>query len=519
MCVSQWDPKECAGKTWTVNVMPESEYYSGTFRLWIDRPDKASFSIGFSPLETMAEGWNEVHYAPSTESSLRVSSTYIQDEIVAIEQDGVPVEVQPYSTELTLSEGTEIKVTTIYPEGDAKVKISFVNPDTESFISAMYVNDEEVSSSVYLAEDYELPIGTKMKFVYHYSLYKSEGTCAVNGVSGVPPVEYRLLADAELVYDVEKYRTLTKKINVSGGADHIQVTYRGETVALVDGENELTYQENYTTLGIEVAEGWKLASVTQGDADMLPEIALWNAFSLTEQGDVEIVVEEDLPDVEDVVYIDEDINLTDHMFTMAGASGFPMPVNKGYNHITGFSRDLPLSFFWYTMEGESSLYLNDEAQALTPSGGVYDVEVPIVNGDVVRIYVKETPAPCRLSIIDNTSAQVTAVRDYVKPVDFSSSLSVLPCTRIDFESVDGKEFFIKVCDLDTEKVTSKTVFINGDTDIVLTSVDNSVDGILTDSDGESAVYSLQGIKVGISSDMSGLPAGVYIVNGRKFTVR
>ena len=206
--------------------MPESEYYSGTFGLWIDRPDKASFSIGFRPLETMAEGWNEVHYAPSTESSLRVSSTYIQDEIVAIQQAGVPVEVQPYSTELTLSEG-----------------------------------------------------------------------------------------------------------------------------------------------------------------------------------------------------------------------------------------------------------------------------------------------------IDNTSAQVTAVRDYVKPVDFSSSLSVLPCTRIDFESVDGKEFFIKVCDLDTEKVTSKTVFINGDTDIVLTSVDNSVDGILTDSDGESAVYSLQGIKVGISSDMSGLPAGVYIVNGRKFTVR
>lgn len=76
-----------------------------------------------------------------------------------------------------------------------------------------------------------------------------------------------------------------------------------------------------------------------------------------------------------------------------------------------------------------------------------------------------------------------------------------------------------MCDLDTEKVTSKTVFINGDTDIVLTSVDNSVDGILTDSDGESAVYRLQGIKVGISSDMSGLPTGVYIVNGRKVTVR
>lgn len=131
----------------------------------------------------------------------------------------MPVEGPPYSTELTLSEGTEIKVTTIYPEGDAKVKISFVNPDTESFISAMYVNDEEVSSSVYLAEDYELPIGTKMKFVYDYSLYKSEGTCAVNGVSGVPPVEYRLLADAELVYDVEKYRTLTKNINVSSGAE------------------------------------------------------------------------------------------------------------------------------------------------------------------------------------------------------------------------------------------------------------------------------------------------------------
>ena len=121
------------------------------------------------------------------------------DEIVAIEQDGVSVTPDPNYNQLPLKEGTEIKVTTIYPEGKAKLKISFAAPGCESFISNLSVNGVTIPSKLYLHDDYEVPIGTNLIFTFNMDEYKSDGTCTING----DQVNHGL---RDAIQSVERYR-------------------------------------------------------------------------------------------------------------------------------------------------------------------------------------------------------------------------------------------------------------------------------------------------------------------------
>lgn len=507
--------EECAGKTWSVAVAPESEYYSGKFRLWVDRPEKVNFSIGINrSITNLVSGWNDVFFAPADEKYINIYPVNIMDEIVAIEQDGVSITPDPNYNQLPLKEGTEIKVTTIYPEGKAKLKISFATPGCESFISNLSVNGVTIPSKLYLQDDYEVSIGTNLIFTFNMDEYKSDGTCTINGdqINHGSAMQYRVLKDTEIIFDPEHYRTLTKNINVVGGASNISVTYRAMPVELHDGDNVFSFQENFTTLNIIANPGWRLASVTQGGED----VELWfGAMTLTEEGDLKIVVEEDIPDVEYVLYIDETVNLQDHMFMMANAAGYPVEVSAGYSHVKGFTRDLPLSFFWFITEGKSELYVNDEIAEIAESGGVYSFQQPINDGDVIRIYIKETPARNTVTFDNTSTVGVSAVRDYVKAFEPSGKIEVFPATLMEFNAPEGKKFKIGIDGQPLEEVSYKAVTVNATTHITLT--DAEQDGIVDIETGavNATIYNLQGIIVGTGDDFDRLPAGIYIVNGKK----
>ena len=71
---------------------------------------------------------------------------------------------------------------------------------------------------------------------------------------------------------------------------------------------------------------------------------------------------------------------------------------------------------------------------------------------------------------------------------------------------------------------SETTAINGDITVSVTvNVVTGIDGVTNDdSTVRGAVYNLQGVRVAESSDaetLRRLPAGVYVVRGKKFVVR
>jgi spore germination protein GerM len=62
-----------------------------------------------------------------------------------------------------------------------------------------------------------------------------------------------------------------------------------------------------------------------------------------------------------------------------------------------------------------------------------------------------------------------------------------------------------------------TTTINAATTIALTATTNGIEEIGVDNNAETIIYNLQGIR--INSQIENLPAGFYIVNGKKIIIK
>ena len=99
------------------------------------------------------------------------------------------------------------------------------------------------------------------------------------------------------------------------------------------------------------------------------------------------------------------------------------------------------------------------------------------------------------------------------PTEFSD-ITVLAGTQFNF-GIKEDETLIKVTangEVVAENTGSASFSVTGDTNFII-DVTSGIASINADNNGEKTVYNLQGIRV--NGDYNTLPAGLYIVNGKK----
>ena len=91
--------------------------------------------------------------------------------------------------------------------------------------------------------------------------------------------------------------------------------------------------------------------------------------------------------------------------------------------------------------------------------------------------------------------------------------TISPVSRAD------KEIVVKVNDEEIKPVDGVFTFeTKADTRVSVTAM-SGIGDVITDTTGNADVYNLQGIRVASAADMSSLPAGIYIVNGKKTVIK
>lgn len=504
------------GKTIHVDVMTEEERYPLSCTLTVDNPAKVCVYMqnSFRNL-TLVEGTQTVRFNDE-DNMMGISPASYGEPLYQVTQNSTALtEGPPFF--LTLADGDNIDIKAEYPDINYNLRFEFVNAGTESVINKFWVATEEIADMTpyFSAEGVDVKWNTQIQFSLDNNLYK------VNGVemNGEPLTFYTFRIDKPTVItiDARLWEHPTKKVYIEG-AENMALyngysAWGGIPMEIHDGLNEIVYAEDYSNYCVLPLRDCYLTELRVGDTDLLPT---WNAsncyFDFAMEGDVHIKAERYVFDKEMVLYID-DIAAANFGFSFADNTFQPLEVVSGYNRVPYYDLITPFTLNALPTESFPIMFRNDE---VFDEGKMNDYMWTFTpaDGDVYKLFIAEQPEKFDFTVSKEENADVTVTRDLIVPVtDFTSPLSLLPGTQIDVVAAEGKTFMVSLNDEAPVEMSKYTTVANGTGKLVISAV-SGIEDVAADS-ADAPVYNLTGLHVGVRSDLPTLPAGVYIIAGRK----
>lgn len=422
--------------------------------------------------------------------------------------------------------------------------------DHDKFVTELYgsqVTLDSDSTQFYMKDEQDVD---SIKF-YGVGNYRVDAVL-VNGVraEGVDGV-FGFKPKNLTVYEVlVSYVPANFTINVNDAA-HLMfggAIYGDELIALEDGENQIDLN-NYTEQSEELLilapvrdTQYRFASLKYNGKEFITSDDVEQSYGFSFMPKVGDVIDVEIIKVprnnEALVYVcglDSVIN-----FYIADVIGenkmIDKVVDKAYNVVNFNKYDLPMLVCWDKLLGENTApyaYINDESIEFQRGA-----DLSVANGDIVKIFfANEAPQALNLkfNVIGSENSPVVVV-DSIVTVNFAAeaapaaiaakeaaqgtlfSKTVLPGTMMQF-SAPGSDTYndIVVNGEKIENAESGIYKYTVDADMTIDIYANdakyettAISGISTEA-GATVIYNLQGIKV----NGDNLPAGVYIINGKK----
>ncbi|MDE6296527.1 MAG: hypothetical protein K2L89_01660 [Muribaculaceae bacterium] len=457
--------------------------------------------------------------------------------------------------EYTPNNGDEVVIYTDRPETHAKIKVSFTGEGVDkNIVNSVQYDGEDVEESTWTSADgWDVVAGKQLQIKLN-----SEGfvnlSCSVNNISQSLGSSY---SDnlRTLNYSVENEdETNAKEINVVISArkekdysvtlicDHPEaVTVMNESrVAFnfTSSPTVISVPEGAAQISIRPNNGWKVDGISVEED---PDAANKFVYGLYEvPGDCHITINvTNLAEQRTktaVVYVDETVaNPTYLSFKFQDAS--EQTIVPGYNFVKYCDEDLPFSFGYYA--GGSAVFVVNDV-IITGSTNPCAETIDFEDGGVIK-YFNNTPVPNVVSydLSDEIKDIVEIWHDHQTKIDFSSATeyACYPGTMLHIKPVSAPAnahiraaaevpFEVAVNDEkltpDSDGVYSYKVS-DGEVNIkVAKQITTGVESIEADNCESAVVYNLQGIAVNKNAsakDLKTLPAGVYVINGKKVVVK
>lgn len=448
----------------------------------------------------------------------------------AVTVNGTAIENPGSSCNIPLVDGNVIEVTTKYPEVSCTVKITLVNEGTESCITRVTVDDEEITPEVYLSENFSVNCGQSLSIQFDNQAYNVKSV-EYNGesVDSWGLTQY-IINDSEIKIDAEKYPTIQKTIEVEGA--EFMTFSKGwgwndnSDIAMTDGINIFEYIDNEEERRVSVKPnfGCYIVELKDGDRNLMEEGWSKNnsSFLLSPEGTLTIKAAKIVKDKTMVVYVDALQQDEEHNYGFSFFNGEyyyytnDPSFHAGYNIIEFYDGDGLFGTSWGNAYAKDNFYINGVKQESWY--GYYYNELTINDGDVLKFYLSADPVNCELSFDNQCEKQVPVVkRDMIVPVDdLASSYTVFGGTHVSVDAPEGQTINVQVGDQPESDAAHHEFFVNGDTKVTIKDgITDSVGNVAVDAVESTDVYNLQGVKVADKADMSRLPKGIYIIGGRK----
>ncbi|MCH5306786.1 MAG: hypothetical protein J1E37_01800 [Prevotella sp.] len=517
--IETYNPDEARTASMTVKVNGSAD------NVVLSRSDYTTVTLN-------SDGETTVKFDPENETEFSISSQNYSKPLYQVKQNGEIVEANYGSYYVTVKDGDYLEITPDFPDVDVPVTFTFTNEGTEDAISSVAVNNQydidwkqndfsvKLGSSIYVRlnnDDYDITewkVNDEIQSPYSYSYNAT--------ITSEEPLNFTITATKKapknitvhcdeyeniIVYalnqywmDIESYELTEKdsQIEIPAGASYVQIKpVEDWMISYIEDANGTEYSaDSYipASAGLELFVGAKALerdrnlTVYVGDKD-----DDWAYRTVT------------------LSYGNDDLEKAYTNYNEL------LPI--GYTIIPFGAFDCPLYIFGTTEPNYSNaiIYLNDELCPFNQNTYRYEgLDDELQDGDVLKMFAAE-PETYTVTYAIDDDANVEVIHDHTRTIANPTEHSVLEGTEVWIKAEATEDITVTVGE---EEITAEdgvyTITVNANTTVKITV--NNLTGIQNVEKNDVSnvdVYNLQGIRVGRMSDASRLPAGVYIINGKK----
>lgn len=330
--------------------------------------------------------------------------------------------------------------------------------------------------------------------------------------------------DHKITIKGHKYATFTAKFNITG-AEGFEASLGRTKIPFTDGENNPVFSEKNKYVTFSLVEGYYFSEFTDGTTDYL-ESSDYKYYGkiyldMAEGQEYTIVAQKIRRDDSIVLYMDDFSNLEFSYFSVKFENYTPAEeIKAGYNTLNFRPEDGEFSVYASGSYDGFYAYKNGEAMDLSAR---YLEDSSVANGDVYKVFFVNDPGTHEVTFdVTGDALDGYAVKhDLIADTDCSAPVKAAGPTVFTISPVSraDKEIVVKVNDEEIKPVDGVFTFeTKADTRVSVTAM-SGIGDVITDTTGNADVYNLQGIRVASAADMSSLPAGIYIVNGKKTVIK
>lgn len=528
------------GETWTVTSANADDLRDGSCKIYVDDASKVRVqrSNTYTDVALTSGDWTEVRYIKASELPLTIGSTDYNTPLYQVTVNGEPVKAEGSAWRISPEDNDEVRITANFPEESVPVKFTYIDDEAKGFITSVQVDNADVTD--YNDDGFQVLLGKKIRIngdVQNYKLNQFTVNGANTNFYGY--YEFTVTEATTIYVDAREYGKVNATINVDN-AENITVYegyyYNNKVIQLTNGENPIELSETNTLIQIKPNSGCFITSVSSivndsDDSDDSDEptnyTADWDgAYTVTvTEGMVLTVVTGKIErDLTAVVYVD-DLTQAPYGNALTRPDRSNIELANGYNVVDFYSGDNPFMLSFY---GASTTYAykNGEEYAPQYSGGT-SYELNLEDGDIIKVFLAGSPSTYNVTFdVTGDAENVTVISDKIKEVEnWSKGFATLQDTEVSIKAADGYNLTVSVngTAVTTDEDGVFTFNVTEDTNVTLTVTSTSgIKDLRTDRAVNTNVYNLQGVLVvknATDVEIDRLPAGIYIINGKKTVKR
>ncbi len=507
-------------QTFTITSVDEAEIRTASFTVVVDGSYGQVQIVRNADQHNISLAGNStvVNFDPDSETSYTFSHMVYGKSLYAVTVDGDPALAQGTSWKVNVHDGSVVNVTTDFPDVDVPVNFSFTNEGTEDVIRSVLVNG--IYTSSWNSPDFTVKMGATLNIEVNNTDYDIT-SATLNGqsiqsnyfqctVTSADPLNFVYTATKKQPYSVTIETDCPEGLVIYNGygtyGTLIPAEFNTDGIAIV----EIPQSDPY--IYIAGADGYVIAAIEAGSEIYQPGNAIYVS------SDMELYVSAE-PLVRDrtlTLYVQPGSwnyrNFSTAFGTALSQSYQDSLLPTGYNTIMFGRYDFP---FYVTGYPALYAYHNGEEIALQyGSGYVYTA----ADGDVIKMFYQE-PSTYSVTYDIDPDIAVEVRHDRTLLIENPSGHTVVGPTEVHIIPAEAasrqanSKIFVKVNGVPVAPEDGKYVtMVTSDTYIsVEPDMSSAIESVTAPDAEDATIYNLQGIPV----DNSTLPAGIYIVNGKK----
>ncbi len=494
----------------------------------VDDASKVNMSYYSGTKIELVNGANTIKFNPNNETPFQISHASYGESLYQVALNNV-VQTDSYGRYVvSVADGDVLDIKSDFPDEPTTITFSYGDNEAE-VLGCLSVKVDGEAVEDFDGKTLTAKLGQKITIEGDVNLYNFNYSIYVDGASVYFSGNYEFTAtktEYAISIDATKYTTFNvyattatpEYISVYAGTSNDVITLTTDTTAIA-----LTSNNNYINImpatdcfitsvlvnGVEYGSNYGTSSVS--------------VRGLAENDTIVITADKLVREKEAYIWVDD---LTAAMY---GYSVQRYSDRASINLISGEAvtvnfadTDNPyyLSFYQPTY---CSIFVN--GVYLVPQyEGSTSYYVTLVDGDAIKVYLASQPEKYAVTITQNVEDAISAVAtDGQAYSNYASGFTVLDGTVVSITLAEDSKATVTVdgAAVEADADGKYNVVVTKETNIVVDKT-NAIEEVVEVETLNNNVYNLQGILVvknATESQINALPAGLYIINGKKVAVK